>query len=577
MSRSTNGHIARVAPAALEGKTVYVIGSAHQPHSFTDVRDVARALVTVAGDESAWGRTWHPPTNPARTQEEALRDVGASVGRKIGKVRAIPHLVLVAAGLAVPQLKELRETEYQFARPYVLDSSAVRGAVRHRADAVGRGLPGHRRERARDALTSAPSRDARSRVPGMSASVTSHRAGDPTSGSPRRLLSVLALVAAVAFVTLSMARIAVSGLPLSVVDEHIHLDTAYEVHDGGYPHRGSLMSDAIVQEWACGVGHEAGGTAVPCGDPTLGPDSLPSGRYTSGYIHYPTYFWGGEAFRWLVLPDGGDHGLVDAYRAWSAVVLGLGLLACAAMGLALGLRGAALWAATLLPVAASGTFLLGTVVNPASTAILCGALIAGAGLAWLRRGRGFWWLALATGFASLTAVTDVLPVGAFLLAVLVARLGPRLGLRSAGDGVAAALVAVRGAERAGRRPRPRLGPGHRRAGHRRQRHAVRRVPQLRRLRPGARRGGGAVPAAHAVVRGRAAARPRLRGVGPGPAPARARHPRPGHGAGPRPPRRLRRRARGPPVGRARSGPAGPGAGARPRPAGSSTCWRSAPW
>lgn len=120
---AANGHVARVAPAALQGKSVYVVGSAHQPHSFTDVRDVARALVTVAGDESAWGRIWHPPTNPAKTQEETLRDVGASVGRTIGKVRAIPHLVLAAAGLAVPLMKELRETEYQFARPYVLDSS----------------------------------------------------------------------------------------------------------------------------------------------------------------------------------------------------------------------------------------------------------------------------------------------------------------------------------------------------------------------------------------------------------------------------------------------------------------------
>lgn len=260
-------------------------------------------------------------------------------------------------------------------------------------------------------------------------SVTSHRAGAAPRAPYRLLLPLLPLLAVVAFVTLSMVRIAVSGLPMSVVDEHIHLDTAYEVHAGSYPHRGSLMSDAIVQEWACGVGHEAGGPAVPCGDPSLGADSLPSGRYTTGYIHYPTYFWGGEAFRWLVLPHGGDHGLVDAYRAWSAVLIGLGLLACAGMGLAAGLRGSALWAATLLPVAASGTFLMGTLVNPASTALLCGALVAATGLAWMRRGRGFGWFAAATGLASVVAVTDVLPVGAFLLAVVVVRLGPRVGLR----------------------------------------------------------------------------------------------------------------------------------------------------
>jgi nucleoside-diphosphate-sugar epimerase len=120
-----NGHVARVAPAALEGKTVYVFGRPDQPHSFTDVRDMARALVTVAGEESAWGRVWHAPTNPAKTQTEVLQDVAAAVGRTIGKVRSMPHVLLVIGGLVVPVLRELRETEYQFTRPYLLDSSEI--------------------------------------------------------------------------------------------------------------------------------------------------------------------------------------------------------------------------------------------------------------------------------------------------------------------------------------------------------------------------------------------------------------------------------------------------------------------
>jgi hypothetical protein len=261
----------------------------------------------------------------------------------------------------------------------------------------------------------------------MVTTATSHRAPTMSTSRTRPLLEALALVAAIAFVTLSLLRIAVSGLPMSVVDEHVHLDTAFKVHDGGYPHRGSLMGDDIVQEWACGVGHEAGGPAVPCGDPSLSADSLPSGKYTTGYIHYPTYFLGGEAFRWLVLPHGGDHGAIDAYRAWSAVALGLGMLACAGTGLASGLRGWALWAATLLPVASSGTFLLGTIVNPASTAILCGALLAWSGLRWMRTGRGFVWLAGATGFAAVIAVTDSLAALPFLLAALLTRVAPGIG------------------------------------------------------------------------------------------------------------------------------------------------------
>src|SRR3954447_6623039 len=39
---TSTGHVARVAPAALEGRTVYVFGRPDQLHSFTDVRDMAR-------------------------------------------------------------------------------------------------------------------------------------------------------------------------------------------------------------------------------------------------------------------------------------------------------------------------------------------------------------------------------------------------------------------------------------------------------------------------------------------------------------------------------------------------------
>jgi nucleoside-diphosphate-sugar epimerase len=122
---TATGHIARVAPAALHGKTVYVFGSPNQAHSFTDVRDMARALVGVASEPSAWGRVWHAPTNPAKTQTEVLQDVAASVGRTIGKVRSMPHVLLSVGGALVPLLRELRETEYEFTAPYVLDSSEI--------------------------------------------------------------------------------------------------------------------------------------------------------------------------------------------------------------------------------------------------------------------------------------------------------------------------------------------------------------------------------------------------------------------------------------------------------------------
>jgi nucleoside-diphosphate-sugar epimerase len=118
-------HVPRVVPAALQGKNVRVIGSADQPHTWTDVHDMGRALVAVAGTESALGRVWHAPSNPPRTQSEAVNDVLASVGKPPVVVKAYPRWLVRAFGIANSQMRELQETEYQFTRPYVMDSSAI--------------------------------------------------------------------------------------------------------------------------------------------------------------------------------------------------------------------------------------------------------------------------------------------------------------------------------------------------------------------------------------------------------------------------------------------------------------------
>lgn len=118
-------HIPHVAPQALAGKSVRVFGSADLPHSWTDVRDMGRALVAVAAEQPAWGRIWHAPTNEPRTQADALADVCRAVDREPVRVRAYPRALLSVGGAVVPLLREMRETVYQFERPYVLDSSAI--------------------------------------------------------------------------------------------------------------------------------------------------------------------------------------------------------------------------------------------------------------------------------------------------------------------------------------------------------------------------------------------------------------------------------------------------------------------
>jgi len=118
-------HVPRVVPKALQGKTVRVVGSPDQPHTWTDVRDMGRALAAVAAEPSAWGRVWHAPSNPPRTQREAVNDVCRAAGRPEVDVKPLPGWLLSAAAPFVPVVRELRETEYQFTRPYVMDSSAM--------------------------------------------------------------------------------------------------------------------------------------------------------------------------------------------------------------------------------------------------------------------------------------------------------------------------------------------------------------------------------------------------------------------------------------------------------------------
>jgi nucleoside-diphosphate-sugar epimerase len=119
------GHIPRLVPRALAGRSVRVLGSPDEPHSWTDVRDMARALVAVAAREDAWGRVWHAPTNPARTQREALADVCRAAGTDPVEVRGYPRHALRLGGILSPLIRELKETVYQFDRPYLLDSSAI--------------------------------------------------------------------------------------------------------------------------------------------------------------------------------------------------------------------------------------------------------------------------------------------------------------------------------------------------------------------------------------------------------------------------------------------------------------------
>jgi nucleoside-diphosphate-sugar epimerase len=116
----------RVMPRILAGKNVQLIGDLDEPHSWTAPVDVARTIVTAAADPRGWGRAWHVPSNPPRSQREAVADLAAAAGVPAVKASSVPGVLLWGLGLFQPVIRELKETDYQRERPYLLDDSAAR-------------------------------------------------------------------------------------------------------------------------------------------------------------------------------------------------------------------------------------------------------------------------------------------------------------------------------------------------------------------------------------------------------------------------------------------------------------------
>ena len=116
----------RVVPRILKGKSVSLIGSVDQPHTWTAPADAARLLVTVAAEERGWGRAWHVPSNAPRTQRQVVDDLADTAGVPHVPVKSLPGGMVRFLGLFSPAIRELAETSYQRDRPFVVDDSAAR-------------------------------------------------------------------------------------------------------------------------------------------------------------------------------------------------------------------------------------------------------------------------------------------------------------------------------------------------------------------------------------------------------------------------------------------------------------------
>ena len=108
--------------ALRDGGTALVPADLDAPHTWTNVRDVATLLVVAATDPRAWGRPWHVPSAPACSIRELAR-LAATLTGKPARLRTMPGWLLRGAAAVHPLARELLETQYQFRRPFVMDST----------------------------------------------------------------------------------------------------------------------------------------------------------------------------------------------------------------------------------------------------------------------------------------------------------------------------------------------------------------------------------------------------------------------------------------------------------------------
>lgn len=121
----SQSHLGRQLGSIRKGRRAWVIGDPDAPRTWAYLPDVAATLATLGTDERSLGRAWHVPSNPPRSQRQALGDLAAAMGRPAVPVSTIPWPVLRAMGVAVPLLREIVDVRHQFDSAYVIDSRAT--------------------------------------------------------------------------------------------------------------------------------------------------------------------------------------------------------------------------------------------------------------------------------------------------------------------------------------------------------------------------------------------------------------------------------------------------------------------
>lgn len=106
----------------LAGKPIDLLGNIDLPHTYSFIRDFAKALVILAGHPEADGQAWHIPNAPTQTTHQVIQMIADQAGVPL-RYRAAQPWMVKALGIFNPTIREMGEMMYEFQEPYVVDDS----------------------------------------------------------------------------------------------------------------------------------------------------------------------------------------------------------------------------------------------------------------------------------------------------------------------------------------------------------------------------------------------------------------------------------------------------------------------
>jgi len=129
----------RTIPKVIAGKGAEIAVTGDVLHSYAFIKDVGLGLATLGTNDAAFGQAWMLPHAPARTAKETLVPAFRAAGTTPKYAIASPGMMKFF-GLFNSGAKETVEMLYEFAEPFVVDSSKFEQAFGIKATSIEQGM-----------------------------------------------------------------------------------------------------------------------------------------------------------------------------------------------------------------------------------------------------------------------------------------------------------------------------------------------------------------------------------------------------------------------------------------------------